>query len=698
MINAHSSGGKPESNTNRKMQDYLFSSWGDLRVLIEELCDLSEEVETPPALKRKMKSILCRIRDEPPGPSSLSSSASSSSSRMGGTRFQQALKELLNGGHITGKPNPGVSAQLKVRAVVDISSRHSVTPRGFKRANPATIVPTDAFAEMNEIMTYSLCYVNVDEIEFDIFSVKENDGSLMEMDERRFLSVCSSVFANFSFVNYLDLPKLMRFLSSIYGLYVPSNPFRNATHAADSLQLLSLIFRDPSVNYFFMDEEILFCFLSVLALNISHQGVHNGSLSAMNHNMVQVFGPSVTVESCSLIVFFHELFHEENYFVEPFFHGNPQVVMASIRETISATVNGTSVSNRCALTHALERIARSGVVRQNDMSYLTSALTLLAINGFAFRGHTQCFRLGKALRNEFCREVEVMERLNLPFFLSKESLGSVTGFIADYCTIVVNSIVELAHALVPVDLVGNFRKNMEMTVNEEAISLNELCLEIDAWAPWEEKTASVISVLHNASTFGQSLNRQVSKMAILNASSPRKHSIMDYSLRNSPVERRSEVDFGSTTPLEESSLSTFSASPSPGVCKPEHAFLLLKLYDKFEWEGRTMDQFLNQLIFLALQLDPGYISQEARQKYTDSKGSPKCVEMARYIMQNEEAPLNALQIIQCARPVTSKTDSFILQLIEMYKNRSFVSTENGEGKVEPRDPAQTGPSKAKEGA
>lgn len=75
-------------------------------------------------------------------------------------------------------------------------------------------------------------------------------------EERLFLSVCCSVFANFSFTNNLalDLRKLVRFLNGCFRCCSADNAYHNALYAADALQMLSLFFRDPAINFLFTDE------------------------------------------------------------------------------------------------------------------------------------------------------------------------------------------------------------------------------------------------------------------------------------------------------------------------------------------------------------------------------------------------------------------------------------------------------------
>eukprot|EP00796_Vickermania_ingenoplastis_P010661 gene10661-7407_t len=612
------------------------------RFVLDELSSICDDISTSSSVKRRLKSVMARLQEES---HSMGSFASTHSPRHHGSRLQAAFNEVLNGECLM-RQRTYQGSNTKARMMMDIaapphSNSTTGSPRVFKRTNPATQPPGETFSEMNEIMMYSLCLVNVAEIEFDIHNC----------------------FSNFAFVKFLDLNKLMKYLSSIYNLYTASNPYRNYLHAADSLQMLSLFFRDPAVNFLFTDEEILLCFLSVLALDVSHIGLHNNSLAAIEHNLVKVFGPSQTTEHAAALVFLHELFHEGNFFLAPLYKDSSAKVTSIVRESITATVLGTANCRRAFLLYELERIGASGAVRHCDIPQLMIALVILASNGFVFRQRAQCFRFGHAFRSELLREANEMAQRKLDFFIPMDCLENVSTLIADYCAAVVKSVVDSIRALVPVDLHDNFIRNCEVPPSEEAEALSQQA-GVSPYSPWVDDSEDVTEILLNYSTFAHSMNREVSKMAILNASPPRNFSVFESHRPCSPVEARSESDAGGL----DDSQNSFGESH---YCKTEHCFLFLQLYNNYEMEGKTLEEFLGQLVFLAMQLDPYYLSLEARNLFI-KPDSADYVGLGKYIMENEEAPPTAERLVNRNGVQTPgcKTDGFLLQLMEMYDRRS----------------------------
>lgn len=558
----------------------------------------------------------------------------------------------------------GWPTSSQVRQYFDISSLHgsntnSSSPKASRWMNQVTQAPHDAFQEMNDIMMLTLRPLNIAEIEFDIYNLKERDGSTMNDEERIFLSVCANVFANFSFVKLLDLEKLMKFFTNLFGHYHRTNPHRNCLHAADSLQMLSLFFRDPGVNFLFSDEEMLLSFLSVLTLDIAYLGLHNSTLSMMDHNYVRVFGPHSPAEQAALLVLFHELFHDENYFLGRFYSSPSPMVLALIRESLSEIVLNASPSEHSRLRDDLKHIGSSHEVKNEDITRLLSTLVYLSSNSFAFRQRHQYIRWGMSLRDELQREEDELARRAIHnFFLSRLSLNDECSFLSDYCASL-RSTVQLCRGIVPVDLFDNFVRNCEKVTAEELPFVPETPHSITPpYTPWEDNTSTVTEILQNTSTFAHSLNREVSKMAILNASPQRTHG----SYRaGSFTEGRSDSDFADDSQF---------LSDAGHVCRPEHCFLLLQLYNNCELSAKPLDGFLYQAVFLALQFDPKYLSLEARNKFI-TPDAADYVGLGRFILENEEAPTTAEPLVNGHNPFTG-TDGFILKLMEMYRQRSQI--------------------------
>lgn len=690
--------------------------------ITEDLHNLVDDIATPSGVKRKLKDIISKIpkiEQETPlvnqkcvrPSSSPVSTLSSSASQVSPRPLEVAFRDWVSGDVFINENGRKLTGST-VRCFADISAAGysmSVTgsPQIFNRGTPATQNPTETFEMMNKLMMFSLCYVNVQELEFDIDKIREMDDSLMKPSERLFLSVCCSVFANFSFVRDLDLAKLVKFFSSLYGMYINTNPYHNFLHAVDSLQMLSLFFRDPCVNFCLTDEEILLSLLSVLALDVVHIGIHNSSLSAMDHNIVKIFGPTTTVEHSSLLVFFRVLFREENFFMLPLFSDegpDMERITTLVREKISSIVFKTSVSQRSSLLRTLECIGDQGTIFHRDVIPLLSALVVLGSNGFMFRQRSQCLRFGYSLRLEFIRESQEMARRRLFFFIPNGLLNNMGVFAADYAIAVVKPIVDRVWTLVPVDLRDNFLRNCEAVEGDElkhviktkassssdgqgstgsGISASHAFSPFPSVvSPWEDNMTKVIEILQNASTFATSVNRKVSKMAILNATPPRRASTMEFGWSPSGLsdDRRSEGENsivagnGGSNAVAEDNQGSFCSSTSSRVCKPEHCFLFIQLYDRYEMENRTLDEFIGQLIFLAMQLDPAYLSTESRSFFLSKNISEslKYLELGKYILANEEAPSTAEHLVGGrSRPSTPihETASLIVQLLDMYARR-----------------------------
>lgn len=694
--------------------------------ITDEITSLADDIGTSSAVKRKLKNIVSKITqtEQEIHPlhqvsgsnvaSSPSSILSSSQSQACARPLETAFRDWLSGEVFISESGNKLTGS-RVRSFADVSaSGQSMSTVGvsqiFNRGTPATQNPTESFDAMNKLTMFSLSYVNVPELEFDIDRVKEMDGSLMEPSERLFLSVCCSIFANFTFVREVDLGKLVKFFSSLYEMYVKTNPFHNFLHAADSLQMLSLFFRDPCVNFCFTDEEILLSFLSVLALDVVHIGIHNSSLAAMDHNIVKIFGPETTVEHCSLLVFFRVLFSDENFFMLPMF---PEAgvhtcsLTALIREKISSIVFHTAVSQRPALLHVLDCIGAAGTILHRDVLPLLSALVVLGTNGFMFRQRAECLRFAYSLRLEFLRESQEMASRKLFFFIPSTLLNNLAFFVADYGLAVVKTIVDSAWSLVPVDLRDNFLRNCEVANGEELEQMikskrsmsnckegssnigggaSSICISFSPFptstSPWDDNMTKVVEILQNASAFANSVNRKVSKMAILNATPPRRCSTMDisFAFSNAGDDRHSEgensmvVGGGGPSGILEDNQSSFFSSCGPRVCKPEHCFLFLQLYDRYEMEDKSLKEFVGQLVFLATQLDPAYLSTESRSLFLDKDNpeSAKYVALGMYILANEEAPSTAEHLVGGrSRPSTplQQTNSLVLQLLDMYSRR-----------------------------
>lgn len=601
----------------------------------------------------------------------------------------------------------------------------SCAPDSSRRATPALQNPHEAFETMNKALTYTMRYVEeVTELDFDITSVKEYDGSEMEDKERLFLSVCCSSITNFAFCATLnvDLRKLAHFLADLYKYYSAVNPFHNAIHAADSVQMVSLFFRDPAVNFLFTDEEILLCFLAVLALDVAHPGVRISTLAEMNHPLVVVYGDMTAKEQSSLLVFTHQLFLDDNYFLN-LDSPNHFVVRSrsALREMLYDIVLPSAPRMRPFLASELARVGAQHMVRLVDINRLLGAILFLCSNGFAMRSSFMALTWASWWQDELEREEEERQRQLLQRFPSANSrAGGQAQWVVDYCDIVVRAVAEAVRALIPTDLYDNLERNCDLATFRSSIAAfaglgHSGGSGKDSQTPapfassaaedirngvqvsaWTDTTSDIMEILKRTAAHANSLDRKASRGAILNASPPRAGVTVSKEWRvsgaNNGSGRRSSnsVVFGvsvtSAGTAEDDDVHVGEGVQQLYPNRSEHYFSFLRLYDVFEREGRASDDFAGQLVFLALQLDSGYIATSAREKFGDGCNAATCVAMAAYIRETEEAPATAEAIATARVPPSSffaaeetkGTDSFILYLMEMYERRETAAAAMGE--------------------
>ncbi|EPY32692.1 cAMP-specific phosphodiesterase [Strigomonas culicis] len=527
-------------------------------------------------------------------------------------------------------------------------SQHlSASPRTMgKRSAPAIQDPSNTFEKMNRIMMQTLRYIDsVTELEFDIMDIREHDGTIMNDSERLFLSVTCSIFANFSLCTSLniDLKKLLNFLTGIHTYYQDENPYHNATHAADSLQMLSLLFREPSISFLFTDEEILLSFLCVLSMDVAHAGLTTTSLAALNHPLVAVFGDTATQVHASLLVFLHELFRDEN-FIFPDVTSNPNsMTIQLIRESLNAVVLNTVPRGRCFLMARLHKISEEGSVKGEDMMYIMAALAVLAESAFALRPRKQCFGMGSKLLIELQREAKEMTRKNVPSSVQQLSSCDPAEFIMETCRLIVRPIADAVSALITMDLLDNLERNTDADTFASERKLVPPPTQEGRATAWIDNSSAVIDILKKATTHANSLDRKASKRAILNASPPRTNAASAAASMD-PKAGTASMSLGS--PICGNSLVNLGASLSEGDFshsmrhsnRAEHYFSFLRLYNQCENEGATSSDFFSRIIFLALQLDPSYVANYAKEKYGADGNAAQCGEMARFIMLNEEVP------------------------------------------------------------
>lgn len=658
-------------------------------------------------------------------------------------RGQSPLRALLQG-----NPREAVRAS-NYQIALSRFQNASGSPRSslFARGTAALQDPREAFAAMNRIQWQSLRFVeSVSEMEFDVTNVREADGTVMKDPERLFLSVCCSVFAHFAFMTSLkvDLKKLVHFFSDLFKNYSPDNSYHNAVHAADSLQMASLFFRESTVNFLFSDEEILTAFLAVLTNDVAHSGVQDSSLALLNHPLVAVFGDGTTNEHISLIVTMHELQREENFFLpETFSSLGSSLTRNVIRETLYDIVMGASMRFRPFLMSELQRIGGARCVRQEDIPSLLSALLMLADNSFVLRPRRQCVGLGMQLCVELCREADELTRRNLPCGLPASALREEgVSFLTAYGNAVVRGVADAVRGLIPPDLWDHLERNTDVAHsarNEaeeaQAARLLQSSVTEDTDVNWDDNTAAVTAILSKATTHASSLDRKASKRAILNASPSRSSQVlgmerfsglMPTSVQGGGSNPTSPATCGgSPTSIIPSTSTTSASGASPPLAiylgtsttelesfstplhatvsgshpsRSEHYFSFLRLYDECEREGRSSEEFCGKLVFLALQLDQHYIASSAREEYGDNYSGADCRMMARQILASEEAPTTA-EAIASRLPGSScprfsnddETDGFILYLMDMYCRRELESTEAAGALLPDDEPPENSP-------
>ncbi|KAI5688977.1 3'5'cyclic nucleotide phosphodiesterase [Leishmania braziliensis] len=585
----------------------------------------------------------------------------------------------------------------------------------MQRTTPALQSPKGVFAELNAIAFQTLRYIDeVEQIEFDVTNVREHDGSIMGDKERLFLSVCCSVFANFYFFTSLciNAEKFLRFLRKIFTCYPLDNSYHNATHAADALQMMSLFFREPTVNFLFSDEEIAICFLAALTVDVAHPGASDALLVALDHPLASVFGDVAIAEHASLLVLTSALVREDNFF----FSTTDEAVSADsahlVKEALYDVVLNAALRNRPSLMSALHDIDTSGHITDADAPKLMAALLVMASNSFAFRSQAQCCRMGTWLLSEIHREECEMERHGIRMTLPHVSGADLTTVLSDYINVVVKPMTAATLALVPTDLQDRLEWNADL-VDAATGAGGRPCSVIleTSLAPWMTSSLHVMEILKKVATHAKSVDRKASKCAILNASPSRfqgaaagmmqADSLSSSSSMSGSINatRQEEATTHRSPSLFTSQLYVAGGSPAAHPSRSEHYFSFLRLYDKCERAGELAKDFLGQLIFLALQLDPRYIASYARKKYGDDGCAAECTEMGLLIYKTEEAPSSA-EVIASRPPGGSfsnrvadeidHTDGFILLLMDMYCSREAALAEM-ESAASVSDKAKTTP-------
>lgn len=585
----------------------------------------------------------------------------------------------------------------------------------MQRNTPALQSPKEVFAELNAIAFQTLRYIDeVEQIEFDVTNVREHDGSIMEDKERLFLSVCCSVFANFSFFTSLRInaEKFLHFLRKLFTCYPLDNSYHNATHAADALQMMSLFFREPTVNFLFSDEEIAISFLAVLAVDVAHPGASDALLVALDHPLASVFGDVAIAEHASLLVLTSILVLEDNFF----FSTSDEAVSVDsahlVKEALYDVVLNAAPRSRPSLMSALRDIETSGRITDADAPKLMAALLVMACNSFAFRSQAQCCRMGAWFLSELHREECEMERHGIRVTLPHVAGADCAAVLSDYINIVVKPVTAATLALVPTDLQDRLEWNADL-VDSVASTGGRACKVVveNSLAQWMTSSLSVMEILKKVATHASSVDRKASKCAILNASPSRSQGAAPGMMRADSLSSSSSTsgsmsavkreEATSNCPQLSFTLEPCSAAGSPTVRpgRSEHYFSFLRLYDKCERAGESAKDFLGQLIFLALQLDPRYIAAYARKGYGDDCCGAECAEMGLLISKMEEAPSTA-EVIASRPPGGSSsnrvadeidyTDSFILFLMDMYCSRESALAEM-ESVVPVSDKAKTSP-------
>ncbi|KEG13418.1 cAMP-specific phosphodiesterase [Trypanosoma grayi] len=532
----------------------------------------------------------------------------------------------------------------------------------LKRSTPVLQDPTETFSRMNEIMHQTLKYVKeVESTDFSSRDVIDFNGEVMEDPRRIFLSVCSSVFANFSYCCTLDAEKLLSFLSDLFEKYSTDNAYHNALHAADSVQMLFLMLREKPATLMLTDDEIIVAFLATLCLSFAHPGVTNAFLARLDHPLVLVYGDMTTQQSASLTAFLYFLNREENRFIDLSANAGAQPLSQYLRELLIETVLGTAPRGRESLLRKLQEVAVSNAVTFNDIPLLLMGVVILADNALALRPRQQFITLGGLMASEWAREACEEERRgmdpllpNLGSRLNENGLGMVT----DYVKVWLKPLATTVHALVPQDLYDNMVRNAEAPSVSEAADFHVPPVSPDE--RWNDSSSLVVEILRKITMHATSLDRKASKRAILNAASNRQ--------AFSPVSSQvSSPHHFSSEPKMQFPFSGGAVSQYPS--RSEHYFSFLRLYDTYEKEGRPAAEFAAQLVFLALQLNPEYIGRYTREG-VDVSSKEQCSQIAKLIMKREEAPTTA-EVIASPTRDGQQTDGFILRLMEMYAERDI---------------------------
>ncbi|ESS64197.1 hypothetical protein TCDM_07831 [Trypanosoma cruzi Dm28c] len=529
----------------------------------------------------------------------------------------------------------------------------------LKREIPLLQDPTETFARMNKVMHQTLKYVKeVESINFSSRGVIDFNGEVMEDHQRIFLSVCTSVFANFSFSCQMDVEKLLSFLMALFENYSKENAYHNALHAADSVQMLFLILREKPATLIFTENEVILAFLATLSLGFVHPGVSNAFLARIDHPLVLVYGDMTTQQSAGLTALLYLLNREENRFIDLLANSGTQPFSQFLREILVETVLGTAPRLRSSLLRDLEKVAVADAVELNDIPILLAAVVILADNALALRPHAQFVNLAGLMVTEWLREAYEEEQRGMdPLVpnLSKQIYENGLGMAVDYCKVWLRPLITNIRALVPQDLYDNMEGNTEAPSMSE---IQDFLVHLDSSNErWNDGSVPVIDIIRRITMHATSLDRKASKRAILNAASNRAVSGF--------LSRSSSMCLSPNGARVSAEVSERKINQQPSRC--EHYFSFLRLYDTYEKEGRPAAEFAAQLVFLALQLNPEYIGRYTH-KGIDVCSKEECEEIAELIMKKEEAPTTA-EVIASPLRDGEQTDGFILRLMEMYAER-----------------------------
>nr|CCC50438.1 putative cAMP-specific phosphodiesterase [Trypanosoma vivax Y486] len=526
------------------------------------------------------------------------------------------------------------------------------------RDEPMLQDPGVAFSAMNNVMHQTLKYVKeVESIDFSIDRILDFNGEIMKDTRRIFLSVCASVFANFSFCSWIDMKKFLNFLSDIYEKYSEENSYHNSIHAADSLQMIFLILREKPAMLLFTDDEVIISFLATLCLSLVHSGVTNAFMARIDHPLSLVYGDITTQQSASLTAFIYLINREENRFIDLSCISATSHASYFLRELLVETVLATAPRMRSSLIHSLQTVAQSNAVMSSDVHVLISSLVILADNALAFRPRLQFINWARLLCTEWLREACEEERRamdplvpDLRVRINEDGLG----LASQYCRVWLKPLASLVHALVPQDLYDHLERNSERPDTSESVKFGPSLVTSEDH--WSDRSLAVIEILHRLTTHAKSLDRKASKRAILNATSSRQTGETPSRVSSTTASRN---DYSSSVSPER------AGGSQPSRC--EHYFSFLRLYDIYERDGRPAAEFIEQLVFLAMQLNPDYIGSYARE-VSDVRSKEECGKVAKLILEREEAPTTA-DVIASPTRSGKQTDGFILCLMQMYMDR-----------------------------